>query len=146
MKFSPKICEHCGNTTEYEDNIDKGKTIALIKVYNFIQKKGINAVNPKKEMANMSEAERNNVKKLQHWGLIVALEEVGCYAITSKAIAFLKGEIRVPKTMIIEKNGKKELGSYPFNPEKTVSAQELLSKTNPFYWEGDFIKPGVVVK
>ena len=144
MKFSPKICEHCGNTTEYEDNIDKGKTIALIKVYNFIQKKGINAVNPKKEMANMSEAERNNVKKLQHWGLIVALEEVGCYAITNKTVQFLKGEIKVPKTMIIEKNGKKELNSYPWNPEHTVGLHDLLKKEQP-YWEGGFIKSGVVV-
>lgn len=144
MKFIPKVCEHCGNTTEYEDNIDKGKTIALIKIYNFVARKRNNIVNPEKEMTNLSKSENNNYKKLQHWGLIEAKSEVGCYSVTTKAVAFLKGQIKVPKTMIIIKNGKKKLEAYPFGT-KQVGVHDLLKKEN-IYWEGDFIRKGVVVK
>lgn len=148
-KFIPAMCTHCGQIVDYSLSLSKGHAIILAKIYNFIKEKGINAVNLRKELEEMHQIitsnDTGNATQLKHWGLLKPLEEVGNYAITEKAVDFLKNDLAVNKKVIVNKGMHEENQSYPYEPEITVTFKKLLKRENP-YWEGDYIRYGEIIK
>lgn len=145
--YEPQKCPHCNQFVDYSLTLSKGHAISLIKIYNYIKGKDLNAVHLSKELLALkiiTADEKGNVPQLRHWGLISQLEESGNYAITAKAIDFLKSGLVVPKKVIVNKGmGEEDFGGF-FEPEITTSFKDLLKKEN-VYWEGEYIRHGEII-
>lgn len=151
-KFTPDKCTHCNQFVNYELSLSRGHAICLVKIYNYVKTKGINAVHLDKELLEkeiITANEKGNVPQLRHWKLLDQLEESGNYAINQFTVDFLKGSITVPKKVIVAKGIGSDAESifdqtHFFDTEHVVSIKDLLKKDNP-YWEGDFIRYGNVI-
>lgn len=144
--FIADKCSHCNQFVNYEISLSRGFAICLIKIYNYIQEKGVNAVHLDKELLEkgiLSSNDKGNVPKLRHWGLIDQLEESGNYAINQRTIDFLKNGLVLPKKVIVLKGVENDFGGF-WDIQDTVTLKSLLKKDNP-YWEGDYIKYGNII-
>lgn len=144
-KFTPDKCTHCNQFVNYELSLSRGHAKCLVKIYNYVKSKGINAVHLDKELLEkniITANEKGNVPQLRHWKLLDQLEESGNYAINQHTVDFLKGLITVPKKVIVLKGIENDFGGF-FDTE-FVFVKDLLKKDNP-YWEGDYIKYGNII-
>lgn len=152
QKYKSPICPHCGQTTNYDLNLDKGIAYLLIALYNRVRLNGKNDVHIQNEMAVDRSISSNpeelataglitfkmekNVARARKHGLIAFVERgSGRYLITGKGANFLRGE-SVPKTAIIRKGGSNE--GYWFSDINKTTMQELIKKA-PF-WDVDVDK------
>lgn len=133
--YVPEVCECCKQSTTYVLAIDRG-TVEIVKaIARFIEKKGINAVHPRKEMEGrtLTSNQVGNLSRPRFHGLIASLEgETGNYVLTRKGSAFLRGEF-IPKYAIISKSEGHQIGYA--EPEKfKVSVKDFDSQID--FWEG----------
>ena len=133
MKIESDVCEHCGQTLNYFLAIDLGTCDIVKKIAEFIGKKGINAVHPRKEMEGLmlTSNQVGNLSRARFHGLIAKIKEnPGNYCLTRKGSQFLRG-MPIPKTAIISKKDKKQVG---YLEEEKVTIFEFIKNTE--YWNG----------
>ncbi len=144
-KFKSPRCQCCGQTTQYIVRIDRGAVDILKAMARKIHMKGVNAVNPRKEMEVGSREKINykdmvtmgmmtsihvgNLSKARFHGLIARIES-GQYCITDKGFAFLKGE-KVPKFAVVDKTTSSNIGYWGF----------LVAGKNNYWCSIDDFKP-----
>ncbi|KKL12790.1 hypothetical protein LCGC14_2532250 [marine sediment metagenome] len=107
MKFIPKKCENCNQTTEYMLALDRG-TCNIVKCFaTRVRIKGINVIHPKKEMevphkewnykkgfeeGVLTSTQIGNLTRARIHGLLARIKgEPGNWCITQKGALFLKG-------------------------------------------------------
>lgn len=115
----------------------------LVEIYNFIQRKGLNAVHLRKEMEGsiLTSNQVGNASHLIFHGLLKDLSEAGNVAITQKGYDFLRGQ-DIPKMVIIYKGRKQIKGFY--QPAGMTNIKKLIKKPN--YWEGEYVKTGEIIQ
>lgn len=158
IKYEPKTCECCGQTTTYLLAIDQ-QTINIVRaVANAIRAKGINAIHPRKEMMvdtkDLREMENivragkitytmwNNMTRARAHGLLAKVRGVKAnYLLTKKGAKFLRGE-RVPRYAIISKAEGHQIGY--FEPEDhTITIFDVVPYHEPINFE---VTDGEVIK
>lgn len=155
-KYTPPICECCGQTTHYALRLDRGTALIVLALYNAIRDRKENRVhlindmsirNPKEGgFANYSDMVQGgkmtfrmvaNASRARYHGLIAFVDEgSGEYLLTPKGAKFLHGE-PVPRTAIIEKKSHHNVGYH--HPEDTTTIFELL-KDRSLTWDGQLAK------
>lgn len=124
MDYIPESCPHCQQTTTYLLPIDRGTADLVKKIALFIQRKGINAVHPRKEMEGsyLTSNDVGNLSRPRFHGLIAHIDgEKGNYCLTTKGLEFLDGK-PIPKYAIISKVEKRQIGYWS---DEVVSIKEL---------------------
>lgn len=136
IKYDPHVCESCHQTTTYLVGLDRGSVKILKQIAQFISKKGINVVHPRKEMEGrwLTSNQVGNLSRARFHGLIAAVKgNSGNYLLTRKGADFLKGA-RIPRYAIISKSEGHQVGY--FDPDnQTCSINDFKASDEP-YWEG----------
>ena len=150
-KYVPEVCVCCGQDTTYQISLDKGCAIMLAKMAQFIKKKRLNIVHPRKEMEgiHLTSNQVGNLSHLRFHGLIARHPDssAGNYSITRKGFEFLSDH-PVVRTVIVKK-AKVEENSQTIgydDPLNTITFQELLKEKE--YWsifDGYEVREGRVV-
>lgn len=88
-----------------EESLTTGLVNALLKFCKAVAKKNENKIHLQKE-CDLTKNEYNNFQKLRYFGLVKQVTEPGkqqsgFWALTIKGAKFLKGEVSVPKTVIV---------------------------------------------
>ncbi len=150
-EYIPEKCTCCGQSMTYLIPVDRGSVDILKAVARAIQKKGINAIHPRKEI-EISEAQRNqmgyelmiksgnltsnmvgNLSRPRFHGLIARIKrEPGNYCLTSKGAKFLKGD-SIPRYAIVDKTTGHQVG-YWMSDKYEVNIKEF--STDEELWEG----------
>jgi len=108
MQDAHQTCPTCGQSLTYELDIDKG-TVKILKVIaERIRTKGINAVHLSKELLGngLTHHEVGNISRPRFHGLVAKVPgNASNYSLTTKGLAFLKGEA-IPRVAIIKKATK----------------------------------------
>ena len=146
IKFTPHVCNGCGQTTEYPLALDRGTAEIVIAIAAAIRRKGINVVHPTKEMEVSGAApdfrsgwlnsnQIGNISRAHRHGLVAAVEgkgNAGNWLLTPKGAKFLKGA-RIPRYALVSKVTGHQEGY--INPGTlTVTIGELLRKEE--HWDG----------
>lgn len=144
-KYTPQICESCGQSITYILAIDKGTVEIVRAIALFIEKKGINIVHPRKEMENIGLLTSNQVGNLSRarlHGLIAKVtneespdKSAGNYCLTRKGGQFLN-HVAVPREAIILKGKANNNGLYERNIGY-VDENDLV-KINEFSAKGEY--------
>ena len=151
-KYIPETCNHCFQAITYIVPLSRGHAEILKIFARAIGRKGINMINPTKELEKnelISVTQLKSFSQMHFHGLLVPSKEFkGNWVMTTKASEFMHGR-EIPKYAIVRKRNKgttkHTIGHWM--PEKyTVSFRELLNGGE--YWEGiDFrIEEGQIVK
>lgn len=151
-EFKPEVCPHCNQAITYLVPLSKGHCEVLKIFARAIAEKGINLINPTKELEKQGKISVTQLKSFSqihfHGLLVPSREHKGNWLMTTKCSEFMKGK-EIPKYAIVMKRNKattKHTQGY-FMPEKyTVTFRELINQGE--YWEGiNFtIEEGVIVK
>ena len=136
IEYTPEKCECCGQSMTYILAIDRGTINIIKKIAQFIGKKGINVVHPRKEMEGtwLTSNDVGNLSRARSHGLIARIKgKAGNYCLTRKGATFLRGE-EIPRYAIISKIEHCQIGY--FEPEKDrvdVNSFRLIDEP---YWQG----------
>lgn len=147
ISYTSEVCSHCSQSMTYILAVDKGTVMIVKAIAQFIGRKGINIVHPRKEMEGryLTSNQVGNLTRARSQGLIAAMKgNPGNYCLTSKGATFLRGEA-IPKFAIISKSEKRQIGY--FEPEKhMVIVKDFTSSSE--MWEGiDYeIQEGRVIR
>jgi hypothetical protein len=147
--YEAEICEHCLQTTTYAIAIDKGTVDIVSKMADFIGKKGINTVHPRKEMEGsyLTSNQVGNLSRPRLHGLIAKVKgESGNYLLTTKGAEFLRGKA-ISRVAIVQKaTGKTEKSTIGYLQDDMVTLD--CFRTSVEYWEGInyTVEEGRVVK
>lgn len=107
IKFEPKVCEHCSQTTQYLMPVDRGAAIIVKAVAAAIRRKNENAVHPVREMevprkewtydrarfeGVLPSSFIRNFSRVRFHGLIARVKgKPGFWCLTTKGADFLAG-------------------------------------------------------
>lgn len=149
-KFTPKICQCCGQTETYLMCVDTGTCDIVRAISVAIRKKKKNCVHPRREMElgknqlNYSQMIREgyltsvmvgNLSKARSQGLIARVDgKPGYYCLTHKGAEFMKGA-SIPKYAIMDKVTGHNIG-YWYENEERVTMRSLVKSGD--YWEINF--------
>lgn len=138
-RYVPTVCGCCGQDTSYQLAMDRGSTLLVMRIAEFIGKKGINAVHPRKEMEGtfLTSNQVGNLSRPRFHGLIAATDgNPGNYCLTKKGAKFLHGG-SIPQIAIVQKGtaiqGPHNIG-YHMEEEYKVNLAGLLKDTD--MWVG----------
>lgn len=161
LKYQPKTCVSCGQTTTYELVIDRGTVDILKAISVAIRKKGVNLVHPRKEMevtsrqvpyeemvrdGKLTSNQVGNLSRARFHGLIAAVKgKPGTYCLTPKGAGFLRGE-EIPRIAIISKSEGHNVGYFEEQAIRCTIRHPDLSPAKE-YWVGQdyYIDNGRVV-
>lgn len=149
-KFTPEICERCGQSTEYVISLDKGTAHIILAIAAGIRRKGENKIHLLNEMGvkgpqsagypdyetmvydgKMTFRMTANVPRARIHGLVAFVKEgSGEYLLTAKGAKFLRG-YPVQRTAIIDKRTHANKG-YRVE-DGTVSLRELLAEESHWW-------------
>lgn len=141
IPYTPPVCSHCGQETEYVLAIDNGTAHIVKQIAKFIGRKGINAVHPRKEMEGtyLTSNQVGNLTRARIHGLIARVDgNPGNYLLTRKGSKFLHGEA-IAKYAIVKKSisGARSHNEGYFMPdEHQVVISDFDPKNGEGFWEG----------
>ena len=148
--FTPNVCEHCHQTTDYALALDRGTAMIVIAFVNAVRRHGRNRVHIHGEMIAQNEGGRShiemihagymtpimehNVVRPRYHGLIAFVDKgSGEYLLTRKGADFLRGH-PVQRVAIIDKVAGRNSGY--LESAGTVTIGELLRKDADM-WAGN---------
>lgn len=149
MHDHKNICEACGQTTTYDLELNPGSVNILKVMAQYIERKGINAVHPRKEVEGhgLSSNEVGNLSRIRFHGLVAKIEgETGNYCLTSKGLDFLNGA-PIP-TIAIVKKGTDKVPAHTIGYGEGVASIEEYGTGWETYWtvNGYEVREGRVIK
>jgi len=145
-KFTPKICQCCGQTEEYIMIVDLGTVDIVRAIAAAIRKKRENLVHPRLEMeigkkqleyqqmireGYLTSNMVGNLSKARSQGLIARVDgKPGYYCLTHKGASFLKGA-DIPKYAVMSKVTGHNIG-YWNELEERVTVKDFVDAP---YWQ-----------
>lgn len=153
MEFTPEICPHCCQTTDYKIDLDRGSAHIVIAIANAHRRTGHKRIHVTNEMLGltkdfrspyemvmdgyMSAAMLQNILRPKYFGLIAQGEDPGYYLLTKKGSKFLRGET-VNRSAVVDKlTHSKKLY---LEDAGMITIGELLKSSSIFFWEGEKAK------
>jgi hypothetical protein len=135
----PAFCPCCGVKLNGRwENLSKGLVKSLIKFRQGVLDKNENSIHLQTDLL-LSKNEYNNFQKLRYHGLIahyrnpVTKEPVsGYWLLTRRGNQFAKGDIHIPKKVMIFRNKIFE------RSDEYVSIEEVMKDPNFNYWPSKF--------
>ena len=151
-KFVEEICDHCGQTTNYDVKLGKGDAMIVLAIYNAVRRLDRNHVHLTRDMecrqqdfgsyqamvaaGRMTSNMSDNVLRAKYCGLIAQYEGGGTgeYLITPKGAAFLRNKPVERMPIVSKKTHKKDYYFMSGNPRKDfVTFGELMAKETPWW-------------
>jgi len=134
------VCEHCGQTTEYEEIMSKGLVDTLSTMAKYIINKKINAVHISKELEKtklLTPTQGKVAHSLHWWGLIEPVSDnAGNWMLTQRGLDFLQDKISIPRSLLLKKKTWNEASVVLSQSEEEVSINEI-KKFDCAYWQAN---------
>ena len=124
-------CSTCGASLlgrwEY---ITKGQLNTLAKFRLSVIENDRNSIHLQKDI-ELTKNEYNNFQKLRYNGLVAHAPDTGCWLITRRGAQFLRGEIDLPKGVLIFRN---RIQAYH---KKRVTTVSIFKNEEPYWYKAD---------
>jgi hypothetical protein len=135
-----EVCEHCGQTTQYEEILCKGLVDVLSIIAQYIIKKGINAVHISKELEKiqlLTPTQGKVAHSLHWWGLIEpVVGNPGNWSLTQIGLCFLQNKVNIPHSLLLK---KKTWNNQPIVISESEERLHItdIKNANVSYWEAN---------
>lgn len=152
IKYQPKSCESCQQTTDYVSKLNKGMASFLVTFARAVTIKAENRVRLTEIMVDpktpewssaqkraaegkITQTQYNNFSHLCRHGLIVNVE-TGVFVLTKKGAAFLRGE-PVERAAVVEKRTHSNIG-YVADADGKIVMTDIweVMKSRDGWWSG----------
>ena len=129
----PSHCPTCDASLDGRwENITKSQITLLNKLHRGIKRFNRNSIHLQDDL-NLTKNEYNNFQKLRYNGLVAHADATGCWLMTRRGASFLKGEIDLPKGVLVFRNRIQKYAT------KRVDIKSVLKNDEPYYYQaGDF--------
>lgn len=136
--MSKNICDHCGQEIKqsYKEKLSKHKLTMLQTVARHVIQTGVNDFN----LRNLNDSTTNyiNFQKLRYHGLVHHVKENGVkkrghWLITRNGWAFLRGEIELPKFVLIKNNTIQSRSPETIHVKDVYRGSEVIETTFEYF-------------
>ena len=125
----PPHCPTCdAKLTGRWEYINKSQITLLNKLHKGINKFNRNSIHLQDDLY-LTKNEYNNFQKLRYNGLVAHADGTGCWLMTRRGASFLKGEIHLPKGVLVFRNRIQKYAT------KRVNIKSVLKNDEPYYYK-----------